>query len=184
VSRAERRAPLKIEHIDLTGVTRDADDFYCQIMIDTGNYSGGGSRKPWITCGRIKLQFPDSRGARPAILSARAGYGITDFEHDSAYIFQIPVVGFEVSFVENGMVYAECVIGGEPDDLRVPTKAGYDPTKLEGADVCTSESCKKPHGIVPEGYYAGPPTSEEIWRSLVSRKLEIVFGPKSKDKES
>lgn len=180
-TRPERRPGVKIEHLDLRSVTRDADRFVCEIRLDTGDYSAGSSLKTWITCGRIDVRFPDRRGARPATLSARANHGVTDFEHDSAYIFQIPITGWDVSFVSNGMVYAECVIVGDADDLRVPTKPGYDPTKLEGAYACEDKHCDKPHGVVPEGYFAGPPTSETVWRNLVGRRLEIIFGPTRKD---
>lgn len=177
LTRPEPRPGLRVEHIDLRAVTRDSDRFVCEISIDSGDYSSGGSRKPWITCGRIQIQFPDRGGARPATLSARAAYGVTDFEHDSPYIFQIPIVGFHVSFVENGMTYVECTVGGNAEDLRVPTAAGYDPTRLPGAYVCKDKHCEEHHAVVPEGYFAGPPASQEIWQNLVSRRLEIVFGP-------
>lgn len=175
--RPEPRPGVFIEHIDLRAVTRDSDRFVCEIRLDTGDYSKNGPLKPWITCGRIGVQFPERRGSRPATLSARAAYGVTDFEHDSAYIFKIPVSGWEVSFIDNGMVFAGCVIVGDAEDLRVPTKPGYDPTKLDGAAVCKDKHCDKPHGIVPEGYFAGPPCSESVWRNLVGRRLEIIFGP-------
>lgn len=175
--RPEPRPGVRIEHLDLRAVTRDSDRFVCEIRLDTGDYSNGGSLKTWITCGRIGVQFPDRRGARPATLSARAKEGVTDFEHDSAYIFQIPIAGWDVSFVENGMVYAECVIVGNAEDIRVPRTADYDPTKLPGAYVCEEKHCNKPHGVVPEGYFAGPPGSDAMWKNLVGRRLEIVFGP-------
>lgn len=175
--RPERRAGVRIEPLDLRTVTRDSDRFVCEIRLDTGDYSNGGSLKTWITCGRISVQFPDRRGGRPATLSARAAYGVTDFEHDSAYIFKIPIAGWEVSFIDNGMVYAECIIVGEAEDLRVPTKPGYDPTKLDGAYVCKDKHCDKPHDIVPEGYWAGAPGSDTVWKNLVGRRLEIFFGP-------
>lgn len=169
----ERRPGLIVEHIDLRPVTRDSDRFVCEIMVDAGT----GSKAKWITCGRVKIQFPDRGGARPAVLSARAAYGVTDFEHDSPYIFQIPIVGFHVSFIEDGMTYVECTIGGNAEDLRVPTIAGYDPTKLPGAYVCKDKACEEHHAVVPEGYFAGPPASQALWQNLVSRRLEIVYGP-------
>lgn len=133
--------------------------------------------KDWILCGRIKLQGPDRRGGRPWTLAARALEGVTDFEHDSAYIFQIPVIGVELEFVENGWTYLTGWIGGEPEDLRVPTSSGYDPTKLKGAHECDGEHCGEKHAIVPEGHWAGPPPSRKVWANLVGRKVEIRFGP-------
>lgn len=177
----ERRPGLKIETMDLRGVTRPGSE--TRILLDTGDYSDGGPLKEWIRCGRIKLQAPDRRGSRPWILSARAIAGVTDFEHDSAYIFQIPVVGVELEFVENGWTYLVAFIAGEPEDLRLPISSGYDPTKLPGAETCDGSDCGhgKPHGIVPEGHWAGPPPNAKVWAKLVGRRIEVRFGTPEKD---
>lgn len=184
----EARPSLKITPLDLRSVTREGAEAF--LYVDTADYSDNGPMRQWIHCGRIKLQGPDRRGYRPWILSARAREGVTDLEHDSAYIFQIPVVGVELEFIENGWTYLSGWIGGEPDDLRVPTKPDYDPAKLPGAEICEDceyrdESEGKSHPIVPEGYWAGPPASRKIWEQLVGRKLEIRLGPplKKEDQE-
>lgn len=171
----EARPGLKITLLDLRSVTREGAE--ALVSLDTGDYSDGGPMREWIRCGRVNLQGPDRRGFRPWILSARAREGVTDMEHDSAFIFQIPVVGLELEFVSNGWTYLTGWIAGEPDDLRIPTKPDYDPAKLPGAETCEDESCEEEHTIVPEGYWAGPPANRKYWEHLIGRKLEIRLGP-------
>ena len=162
------RPELKLEALDLRAVTRDSNRAFCYIQLDA-DHEG---MKPWIECGRIEIQ---SRGEKfPQLLAARADYGVTDFEHDSAYIFRIPVVGVRLDMVYQGGTTLVCWIAGDADDLRVPTSSDYDPTKLPGAFRCTD--CEKHHDMVPEGAYAGPPPDPKLFALLVGRRLEIRFG--------
>jgi hypothetical protein len=171
---SDHRVPLKITApLDLKSVTRDSDLVVTDIKIYTGDYSKGSGFQDWISCGSVDLRAPT--GPSPWMLNARAKEGITDFEHDSAYIFRIPVVGVELSFISNGYTYLKGYIGGDVDDLRVPMETGYDPLKLKGTKTC--KSCKKPHPIVEEGFWAGPKCTHKDWLALVSRRIEICFGP-------
>lgn len=156
--------PFKIEEIDLTKVTRPG-------MVTSIIVGPRWERKKWITCGLVNI----SKSGESVELAARAGYGITDFEHDSAYIFRIPLLYVNFEFIDSGRMYFNGMIGGDdPKDLRVPDSGAYDPYKLEGATRCTH--CKgeeKGHLIVPEGYWSGPPANPAAWKALFGQRIEI-----------
>lgn len=163
------RPALIIDTIDLQKVTRKGGD--TTILLDTGDYRC--PRKEWIRCGAVCLNGHGENVS--GTLGARAGAGVTDFEHDSPWIFQIPVVGASLSFIDNGVVWIYGWIGGDPENLRVPAVSGYDPTRLPGSRLCTE--CKRNHRMVPEGYFAGPPPEETLWQQLVGRRIEVVIRP-------
>lgn len=170
-----KRPALKVQLMDLRAVTRPG--CVTHVQLDSGDYTNG-PLKEWIVCGRVSLQSPDRSGI--SRFSARALEGVTDFEHDSAYIFQLPLVGARLEMVESGWTYIVAHIAGDPDDLRIPSDGTYDPEKLDGAEICESEhyGCKgKPHIVVPQDYYAGPPTKPTVWANLVGRRVEIRIGP-------
>lgn len=165
----KEKQSFKLPKLDLRPVTREGSD--CIIEVDMGDYF-----REWIHCGRADLIQTDRNMGAVGILKAKAAYNITDFEHDTITIFQIPIVGIELAYVLSGWTAFYCWIGGESNYLRVPTEPGYDPTKLPGATLC--KDCKDDkHTIVPEGYYAGPPEDYKLWAHLVGKKLKIKFGP-------
>lgn len=162
---------------DFTKVTRDAKKVLTSITVRSRGFA------PFeIRAGRVSVQL-DDRDKLYGRLTARAVYGVTDFEHDSAYIFQIPIVGFGVELIDNGIIYAHAaILGRESEDLRLKLDSSYDPTKLEGASQCDGKRyCKlgegKPHPIVPEGFWAGPKTAPGLYAQLLGAKLDIRIIP-------
>jgi len=153
----------KLPLMDLTGVTRPG--VVTSITLD------GYPRSEWIRCGVVVLQ-QQSRG--PWRLGARAKEGVTDFEHDSAWIFQLPLVGVSLDMIDMGTVFVTGYIAGDMGDFRVPAAGDYNPAQHPEASLCRGEHCGMgAHPIVPEDLWAGPPADEKFWRKLVGRKLDI-----------
>lgn len=166
------RPGLLIDLVDLCEVTRKGGN--TTVLLDTGDYTRGAPMKEWIRCGAVCLHGGHDKRV-PWTLGARAGKGVTDFEHDSPWIFQIPLIGPDFAFIDNGVVWVSGWIGGDPENLRVPVVSGYDPTRLPDSQLCTK--CKPNHRMVPEGYFAGPPPEETLWQQLVGRRIEVVIRP-------
>jgi len=51
---------------------------------------------------RRQVEFRENRDGT-VIVSSRMKSGVTDFEHDSAYAFQVPLVGFEFDMAYMGL---------------------------------------------------------------------------------
>lgn len=161
------RPPHGQSLLDLTSVTRPGA--VTSIMLD--DYE----RIEWIRCGVTVVQ---RRDRQPWRLGARAREGVTDFEHDSAWIFQIPLVGVALDMIDMGTVFVTGYIAGDPGDLRVPTSADYDPARHPEASLCDGRHCGMgSHPIVAPDYWAGPPADEKLWRRLVGRRLDIRIRP-------
>lgn len=164
--------------IDMREVTRDSKYFRTQIRIEPQRHYP----RVEIVCGRINLRF-SGRDGQYGELSARAQYGVTDFEHDSAYVFRIPIVGVKFNFMDNGWTsLTGLLLGKEPEELRL--MAGYNPLLLEGTVLCNDERCTRDpeekkrwpqgHPIIPEGYYAGPiMKNTKLYQQLVGSTVEI-----------
>lgn len=148
-------------NIDLRDVSRqDAQE--ARILLD---------HKPWLTFRGLVL--------RERTLGARAAAGVTDFEHDSAWLFSMPVARFWLEFVDQDMTIILAVVGRPGilgDVVRVPQVHGYDPTRLPGAHRCTT--CEDGHWIIPEDHYSGPPTPSELTREVSGCTLEIQIAPR------
>ena len=156
--------------LDLRKVTRDADEFAARIYIRPT-----GHPEIVIDCGRIGISLRDGRSPHGEA-NARAAYGVTDVEHDSAYVFRIPVVSVQLSYVENGhAVYTGILLGRDPGDLRLSLDPTYDPATLVGAEVCDGKECGlgKPHAIVPSGWWSGPKKDPKLYSRLVGATVEI-----------
>lgn len=162
---------------DFTKVTRDSKKALTTIRVSSYGI------KPFILlAGRTNL---DRLGERSLYwrLTARAKEGVTDFEHDSAYIFQIPITAPIFESMDSSVVYLSALLlGREPNDLRLKLDSKYDPTKLKGASRCDGKKyCKygAPHPLVPEVSWAGPKADPELYRLLIGAKIDIkmIAGP-------
>lgn len=166
---------------DFTKVTRDPKKVLTIIRIKPY-----GIKEFRIHAGRTSLHASDERSKQYWRLTARAKEGVTDFEHDSAYIFQIPITAPNFEFMDNSVVYLSALLlGREPDDLRLKLDSNYDPTKLAGASRCDGKKyCKRgaPHPVVPEGHWAGPTTVPGLYQQLIGAKVEVtmIAGPSNK----
>lgn len=161
---------------DFTKVTRDPKQVLTVITVRPPSH-----KRFEIRAGRVNVNF--DRDRLYGRLDAYAEQGVTDFEHDSAYIFQIPITGFNIEFISDGNLYANALIlGRSPDALRLKLDSAYDPTKIDGAVKCDGKKyCTQgvPHMIVPEDLWEGPKAAPGLYQQLVGARLEIrtIVGP-------
>jgi hypothetical protein len=155
--------------LDLRSVTRDSDKTECRILLQDHPRHPAS---PWIILGQVLIRLD----RHLPLLMARAKAGVTDFEHDSAYVLRIPLIGVKLLEVDHEVELEAYIHPGKEgrDDFLVPVD-GYDPEKLEGATIC--EECEEKHVIVPEGYYAGPPFNQDLHEELRGRRIIIRIGP-------
>jgi hypothetical protein len=121
-------------------------------------------RSPWIKLGEIQLREQDNRHRGAWTLSAYL-LNATDFEHDSAYLLKMELVGVTFTAVEYGQTRFEGFI--RPD---------YNPLRLKGTTQC--KRCRrggKTHPMVPEGHYV-PPINTELFNIVRGRRIEVVTG--------
>ncbi len=179
VARTEEK-PL-VELTDLRSITRNSK--HCRTTVTIQPVSWDSSHRiKWLVFGEMQLQHMEK--TEEWTLAARMTSGITDFEHDSAHAFKLPLVGlvFE-SYIDYSNVVMNAWIHPDSDDrFRVP-RPGYDPTKLRDARLCSGKpgECKFPgkaHMIVPEGCYAGPPHDLELYNRVRGKRVEIRLSPK------
>ena len=158
-----------LEETDLRGITRNPDKVVCRINVGPASTQ----TLPWIICGEVNIQNEEQ------FCRIHARMDCTDFEHDSAYAFSLPVIGLKFKFVTNHTSIFEAWVNpqsGEPyADFHVP-RPGYDPRKLEGTEKCTDERCGETHLIIPEGYYQ-PPFDAELFKLVRGVRLDIQIGP-------
>jgi len=170
------RERYKPELTDLTGITRDSDSCLTRVFI-SDKY--GMNRMEWLRFGQASMNDHDRR--KMTILKSYLD-GATDFEHDSAYALQLPIIG--VYF--DSLFYHTVTFGGwiAPDAggsfafFHVP-RPGYDPRKHEDSVECSD--CKEKHIIVPEGLYV-PPFDPELYAAVRGCRVEVVIGPAKKER--
>jgi hypothetical protein len=176
---------MKIPKTDLRSICRERDKY-----LVTVNVKGppGRPERPWLLLGEANLEPLERMDSRvwwlKAYLGARsAKEGVpTDFEHDSAYVCRLPLIGVEMRGVRyNRTVVSAWVESNDPDDFHVPLP-GYDPRTHERSFLCEEECCTGTptedgggaHIIVPEGFYV-PPFEPELFEAVKGQQVEIVF---------
>lgn len=179
MNRTRRESP--IEEIDVREVSRRAGR--CETTV---RLVGIGERTSWLRFGEASLRAPDARDRR-WMLSAYLPSGVCDFDHSSAYLLRLPLIGVNLEFVDHHDTLVSGWIAADEedeDDFRVPP-AGYDPAGLPGAKRCEGVYdearrlfCKwndgVPHVIVPDGYYL-PPNQPGLFAKLRGKRVEIYF---------
>lgn len=168
---------MKLEHIDLRNICRETD--LVEVTVSFMDYD---SRvETWITLGQASLRTNGRNGWE---LYARMD--ATDFEHDSAYVINLPLVGLQLDSVWynqcNFIAWIDPESGEFGPNFRVPTSSDYDPRKLEDTYMCESDRCEKPHPVIPEKYYQ-PPFDRKLFEKVRGKKVEISFGPVRKSEE-
>ena len=158
----------KLEPIDLRSVSRDSDRALLEIFIGTG-------RDPWIKAGRATLQ----KIGRGWLVKVRAHEGITDCEHDSAYVLYFSILGLEMEYCESHFFRYKAVMGVDPDNFNVPSP-GYNPEEVQGTEMCAR--CPEPHPIVPSGHWM-PPFERDLFRKVAGQPIEILMGVPYPDEE-
>ena len=174
--KAEDKARKALEKIwlnDLTPICREEGRALTHVRIDLDSYLSRGV--PWLTAGASEFQRFDSLcywtlGARME--------GATDFEHDSAWAFKLPLIGLEFKHAyDQGCHFTAFVHPDGFDDFHVPP-IGYDPRKLPEAHQCKEKGCRRndeKHIIVPEGYYV-PAKDAELYKKVRGKRVDIVVG--------
>jgi hypothetical protein len=164
---------------DFRSISRDADRAFTRVSLMLDRFDP--IEYQWIIAGQGQL---DRRGNEPGndryVLRCYLGRNATDFEHDSAYAFQLTLYGVRFVHTWYGSTTLTAFIPPDLDieDFRVP-KAGYDPFKLEGTEICDDPNFygpdHKPHPIVPEDCYVpkGDPKQLKLVRG---RFVKIEFG--------
>lgn len=173
---AIQELPGLVTETDLREITRNPELCLTEVWIQTSWDTQ--SRIKWLICGQSKL-IPqrDHRDGRWR-LEAYLPDGVTDFEHDSGYAFKLPLIGVEFEMVDyHQATFHGWVDPNDQDDFRVP-RPGYNPMKHPQAKKCKpSEYCPGGHMIVPEGFWAGPPTDIELWKAVQGKKVQIYISP-------
>lgn len=182
----EEQCPTVMERppfTDLRPISRDVGRCEARVTLhvnwDSRNNFG------WLLLGSVSIV---KRGGdrHPGQWSLQARMDATDFEHDSAYVLQLPLIGLELdglAVYNHRTHFIAWVDPNRPEDFHVPGP-GYDPRKEEGAHRCKDPACQKddkgkkvePHVIVPEGFYV-PPFNLDLYKMVRGKKVEICVGP-------
>jgi hypothetical protein len=167
---SNRVAKTKLETVDLLKFTSRSN--ICRTTVTV--HLDWETKVKWLVFGEAQIQKFGKK--HQYLLKAYLPAGVTDFEHDSAYAFRLPLVGLELDdiLISYGNTFLVAYVADEPEDFRIP-RPDYNP--LKGAEKCTLKECGKPHLIVPEGNYAGPQFDREIFELVRGKLVEIVVGP-------
>jgi len=175
--------PLPIVKTDLRDITRNSKKCVTYVTL----HWDWDTRIEWLIFGEVQLRYQEN--LKQWTLAARLIAGVTDFEHDSAYALQLPLIGLQFeNFVEYSRVHADAWIEpNDPERFRVPLP-GYNPMKHPKTVICDGKKhCKwgdsKSHPIIPEGFYAGPPTDLELYKLVRGKRISIIFGPTPEKEE-
>lgn len=164
---------------DLRGITRYSDRCVTRVAIRID----WSKTVEWLICGQSDLtRASDTRQDGRWRLTARMGDGTTDFEHDSAYAFQLALIGLQLdSLAVNCHIsnFVAWVDPNDPDGFRVP-RPGYDPSKHPESHRCKDRQCaangNKDHIILPEGFFV-PPFDAELYKLVRGKQVSISIGP-------
>lgn len=162
---------------DMRKITRSPDR-----MLSVVRFVHWSRRSTWLVFGEARLRHNEKQNTWQ--LAAHLADSACDFEHDTAYAFQLPLIG--LSFQGTDWHTSSFIAWIDPDDqdgFRVP-KPGYNPMKHPKAEKCSGVYdekkglyCKwnegKPHIIVP---FFLPPHEPELWREVRGKKVEIEIG--------
>jgi len=166
---------MKVERTDLLAISRHPN--HCLTVVKLFPSWDQREAFDWLIGGQAELRHHEKVGTWD--LTMRLTAGVTDFEHDSAYVFQLPLIGltFE-SLYYHQTTFIAWVNPNASEAFRVP-RPGYNPMTMKGATTC--KECKPRHLIVPEDHFAGPPTDLELFKLVRGKRVEIQIGPAYKD---
>jgi hypothetical protein len=181
-AKAIKPSPI-IQETDLREITRYSE--LCLTVVTVHLDWDRANMVKWLVCGQSRLIPQRERSDGTWRLEAYLTVGVTDFEHDSAYAFKLPLIGVQfdsVSYHQTQLTGWVDPNGGDESfpDFHVP-RPGYNPMKLPGAELCDlgehGYTCyKKPHMIVPEKHFV-PPFDAELYEAIKGKKVEILISP-------
>jgi len=162
-----------LEHLDFRKISRDPGRCKTTIMTEDEE----GSLTPWITLGAVDIMpVNSSRSPREWILKAHLPYGVTDNEHDSAYVLYLPLVGFETNFIRSNRVVFAAFIAGDVErirDFRVPPQ---DYAPMSDPDTYMCEQCKDgPHPIISSFLPENTPKNVRLFKRMRGKRIEIYL---------
>lgn len=183
VRRSDGAFPVIPPSMDFRALSRNSDKISTTVILVTDH-----ERSEWIKLGEIILR---ERGNNFKGIWSLGAYllNATDFEHDSAHLFKMELVGVEFTAVEYGQTRFEGFIRADDEDAFRVGGPDYNPLKHEKTRQCKGtrkDYCKyaegTSHPIVPEGFYV-PPVNAELFNIVRGRRIEVVTGPIVEDEE-
>jgi hypothetical protein len=186
-SKAVDEGPL-VEYVDLRPITRNATRTFCRVFIQKESWDRGNTIK-WIELGEVGLCSVNDRHDGRFLLKARVKGGVTDFEHDTAYALQLPLIGvmFDGLMIHHSVTRLCAYINPnvDEDSFHVPPP-GYDPSTLPGVHRCKDKQClasdPKGHLIVPEDNWF-PKFDANLFRRVAGKRVEIHIGSVIEEKD-
>lgn len=166
---------MKIPQLDLRPLTRSSDRVSCIVLIK----NDAGRTIPWIRMGEVSLRHHEYDNFH--MLASRYTDGVTDFEHDSAWAIQLPIIGLTapVSFDYSVMRFSGIIPPARSFAryFHVPKEA-VSPSKIEGAQLC--DRCGMKHWIVPRFV---PEPNIQLNKMMEGEKIEFIISYIGSDEE-
>jgi len=179
--RKDARKMFKGGTLDLKHLSRQPDkafthvrfeDFELREMFAEKDDEGHKSLTNWL-----ELGVADLRNDNASFLGARLGGGVTDWEHDSAYLVHIGLIGIKFTGCYNNCSHFEAYLTTEAKDIKVWTP-DFNPAEADGVSECDSEHCDK-HLMIEKFV----PPMYEFAHLVAGKKVAITMGPVWKDDE-
>lgn len=162
----DRPLPLR----DLCYLCRDADR--CLTRVRVKHAWDRAKDFEWLRLGAVSIVRRSQYESGRWILQARMD--ATDFEHDSAYVIRLPLVGLQLDSLavhHHSTHLVAWVDSNDTDEFNVP-EVGYDPARAKGSSTC--RECDPSHRIVPSGCYV-PKFDAELFERVRGKQLEIYI---------
>lgn len=170
--------PTGLKPVDLTNLSRTADKLFTYVQIEDSylesffDYEENGAKRrgTWLKFGECRIV----NEGRTCFIGSRMRNGITDFEHSSAYVVHIGLIGLQYKFTDNHVSHFEAHLTTAPEDIRIYSP-DFDPTKVKGVSTCREKHCDK-HLMLPDGYFTPP--MYEFARVVAGKRISITMGPR------
>lgn len=179
-----RATTTQLKTVNLDVISRRSDILFTHIHFEdhdlaqalTTKKEGAGSvtyRSNWLEFGECQLHSDSGQGSRSCYLRAPIRDGITDFEHDTALIIHLGLIGLQYEFTHSHVSHFKAHITTNPKDIQIYSP-DFEPEKVEGAWMC--EECDDHHWMLPDGYYVPP--MYELAHVVAGKRINITMGPR------
>ncbi len=164
---------------DLRSITRGAKRYSTTVTISDWLDL---NRSEWLMMGEADIRNQRISYDTRWWLESRMRDNVTDPEHDTVIAVRLPLVGAEINSVDYTMVHIVATIPADCESEFCVPLPGYDPISNppKGSTVCKEKRCGKNHLVLPDGFYV-PKFNEELYRSVVGRRVMITMGPVYKE---
>jgi|GEM_PF-2518730 hypothetical protein len=195
----KKPGPLVVVETDLRRITRDSDQLECTVTIHLGRDRAAREiLVRWLQMGAVEIHRQRERDDGGWCLQAHLADNASDLDHSTAWAVRLPLIGLRLGDlgVYMSRTHLTAWIDPEIDEgdraFGVP-RPGYNPMALPGVKQCSgvydgkTSWCKwadgEPHVIVPDEFYT-PPFDAELYEVVRGRRVDIVVGPASKEREA